>query len=91
MVADKNDARRFADTTLERVRRCLPEKTPKQFLFEFVLWTRPAIQELIEYLCGMCMPIRTIGEYPKRWSYNVQCPLIGAYEPYPQAVQCWLD
>jgi transposase len=37
------------------------------------------------------MPIRTVGEYLKRWGYTPQKPLKRAYEQDPQAVKAWLD
>lgn len=73
------------------VQRCLQEKTPEQYRFEFALWTREAVQELIEYLCGVRMPIRTVGEYLKRWGFTPQRPLKRAYEQCPKALQQWLD
>ena len=37
------------------------------------------------------MPIRTVGEYLKRWGYTPQKPLKRAYEQNPQRVKAWLD
>ena len=37
------------------------------------------------------MPIRTVGEYLKRWGYTPQKPLKRAYEQDPQTVKAWLD
>lgn len=37
------------------------------------------------------MPIRTVGEYLKRWGYTPQKPLKRAYEQDPNAVKEWLD
>ena len=37
------------------------------------------------------MPIRTVGEYLKRWGYTPQKPLKRAYEQDPQAVKAWLE
>lgn len=37
------------------------------------------------------MPIRTVGEYLKRWGFTPQKPLRRAYEQNPQAVRKWLD
>jgi len=37
------------------------------------------------------MPIRTVGEYLKRWGYTPQKPLKRAYEQNPQQVKAWLD
>lgn len=37
------------------------------------------------------MPIRTVGEYLKRWGFTPQKPMKRAYEQNPKAVQRWLD
>jgi transposase len=37
------------------------------------------------------MPIRTVGEYLKRWSFTLQKPLKRAYEQRPVEVRRWLD
>jgi transposase len=37
------------------------------------------------------MPIRTVGEYLKRWGFTPQKPLKRAYEQRPAEVQRWLD
>jgi len=37
------------------------------------------------------MPIRTVGEYLKRWGFTPQKPLKRAYEQRPAAVRQWLN
>ena len=37
------------------------------------------------------MPIRTIGEYLKRWGFTPQKPLKRAYEQNPEAVKQWVE
>ena len=37
------------------------------------------------------MPIRTVGEYLRRWGYTPQKALKRAYEQNPQRVKAWLD
>ena len=37
------------------------------------------------------MPIRTVGEYLKRWGYSPQRPANRAYEQDPVAVETWLE
>ena len=37
------------------------------------------------------MPIRTVGEYLKRWGFTPQKPLKRAYEQNPKLVKKWLD
>ena len=48
------------------------------------------MRTLIEQQCGIKVPIRTVGEYLKRWGYSPQKPLKRAYEQNPKAVERWL-
>jgi transposase len=57
----------------------------------FALWTRVAVQQLVKQLYSIQMPIRTVGEYLKRWGFTPQKPLTRAYEKNPKAVGQWLD
>ena len=67
------------------------DKTPDQYKLSFALWTRQAVQELIQARLGVEMPIRTVGEYLKRWGFTPQKPLKRAYEQQPAKVRQWLD
>lgn len=64
---------------------------PDELKIDSALWTRQAVQTLIACECGVKMPIRTVGEYLKRWGYTPQKPLKRAYEQKPQAVKAWLE
>jgi transposase len=64
---------------------------PEEVGIDSALWTRRAVQTLIEQAFGVVMPIRTVGEYLKRWGYTPQKPLKRAYEQDPKAVEKWLD
>ncbi len=57
----------------------------------FALWTRQAVQQLIKHQYKIEMPIRTVGEYLKRWGFTPQKPTKRAYEQNPKAVKKWLD
>ena len=37
------------------------------------------------------MPVRTVGEYLKRWGFTPQKPLKFAYERKPELVKKWLE
>ena len=37
------------------------------------------------------MPLRTVGEYLKRWGFTPQKPLKRAYEQRPAEVRKWLE
>ena len=38
----------------------------------FALWTRVAVRQLIQMRFGIEMPVRTVGEYLKRWGFTTQ-------------------
>ena len=69
----------------------LVDKTPDQLKLQYALWTRQAVQLLIKLETGKWVPIRTIGEYLKRWGVAVQKPTKQAYEQRPAEVKRWLE
>lgn len=72
------------------IQELISEKMPDQLKLSFALWTRAAVRELIRTRCGLEMPIRTVGEYLKRWGFTPQKPLKRAYEQKPERVEAWL-
>ena len=58
-----------------RVRSCLITCTPDQLQFNFALWTRAAVRQLIAHLFKIDMPIRTVGHYLKQWGFTPQKPV----------------
>jgi transposase len=74
-----------------QVKRDLIDKTPDQLKLSFALWTREAVKLLIKHRFRIEMPIRTVGEYLKRWGFTPQKPVKRAYEQSSQAVQKWLE
>jgi len=73
-----------------QMKRALIDKTPDQLKLPFALWTREAVKILVKQRLGITMPIRTVGEYLKRWGFTPQKPIKRAYEQNSQAVQKWL-
>lgn len=74
----------------KEVKRLLVDKMPEQLKLPFALWTRNAVRLLIKHRFKFDMPIRTVGEYLKRWGFTPQKPVKRAYEQRPKAVQQWL-
>jgi transposase len=72
------------------VKRVIIDKTPEQLKMPFALWTRQAVQELMERTYGMNMPIRSVGNYLSRWGFTPQRPRKRAYEQQPAAIKKWL-
>jgi transposase len=75
----------------KELRAAISDKCPDQMKMPFALWTRVAVQQLIKQLWSIKMPIRTVGEYLKRWGFTPQKPLRRAYKQNPKAVEKWLD
>ena len=45
---------------------------------------------LVQQAYGIELPIRTLGEYLKRWGVTPQKPITRAYEQRPEAAKAWL-
>ena len=75
----------------KELQKAIRDKCPDQLKLPFALWTRIAVQLLIKDRWSIDMPIRTVGEYLKRWGFTPQKPLRRAYKQNPKAVKEWLD
>lgn len=73
------------------LKKMIVDKLPDQLKLDYVLWTRKAVQDLIDQEYSIKMPIRTVGDYLKRWGFTPQKPVKRAYEQSPKAVKRWLD
>lgn len=72
------------------IQRQISTNRPEQLKLEFALWTRAAVMLLVQQEFGIALPIRTMGEYLKRWGFTPQKPITRAYEQRPEAVKQWL-
>ena len=75
----------------KKIKQLMTDKYPDQLKLAYVLWTRKAVMELIERETGVVMPVRTVGEYLKRWGFTPQKAAKRAYEQNPKAVKKWLE
>ena len=73
------------------VQQQMREHFPDELGIDSALWTRLAVRTLIAQVNGVKMPIRTVGEYLKRWGMTPQKPLKRAYEQNPKLVETWLQ
>lgn len=63
---------------------------PSPLGLDFVLWSRRAVMQAIRLLFGIEMPVRTVGEYLRRWGF---LPDIQVHRAPPQEsllLQAWL-
>jgi transposase len=75
----------------ESIREKIKEKCPDQLDFDFALWTRGAVRELIKRETGVELSPQSVGVYLARWNYTPQKPVKYSYERSPAAVKKWLD
>ena len=87
----RGEGRQLTPEQEAEIRRLICDKTPDQLKMGFALWNRQAVSQLIEDRLGVKVPIRTIGEYLKRWGFTPQRPIKKAYEQRPAEVRKWLD
>jgi len=69
----------------------LDEQMPQDCGIQSPLWTRRAVRDLIQQRFGIEMPVRTVGEYLKRWGYTPKKPQRHARYQDPEEVQEWLE
>jgi len=83
--------RRLSWEQEKHIQRLILDKTPDQLKLGFALWNRQAVRMLIKQEFGVDLPVRTVGEYLRRWGYTPQKPIRRAYEQNLVQVRKWLD
>ena len=86
----KGQGMRLSGWQASLIKRLIIDKTPDQLKFQFPLWTREAVQQLISARLEVKLPIRTVGDYLKRWGFTPQKPTKRAFERNEKAVTRWL-
>jgi len=75
----------------QQVRRWILGKDPRQYGFDFALWTRRIVQELLHEKMGIELGLTAIGRLLAGLDITPQKPLRRAYERDPKAVALWLQ
>jgi len=75
----------------QRVKRWIVGKDPRQYGFEFGLWTRQIVVDLILKKMGVTLCLTAVGKLLAQLEITPQKPLRRAYERDPAAVQLWVD
>lgn len=82
--------RRLNATQEKAIRQLIADQMPDQLRLPFALWTRKAVAQLLAERFDLKLPVRTMGEYLKRWGFTPQKPIKKAYEQSPKQVKTWL-
>jgi len=83
--------RTLSDEQAEKIQQWMDQHCPDALGIPSALWTRKAVCELIQQKFGVRMPLRTVGEYLRRWGYTPQRPARKSYKQAPKEVQQWLE
>jgi transposase len=75
----------------QRVKRWIVGKDPRQYGFDYGLWTRRIVQSLIQQKFGLTMGVTAVGRLLAGLDITPQKPLRRAYERDPKAIQEWLE
>lgn len=83
--------RTLSDEQAHRIQDQIDNHSPEELGIPAALWTRKAVRDLIRDECGIDMPVRTVGEYLKRWGYTAKVPRRHARDQDPEEVAEWLE
>jgi transposase len=83
--------RTLSEEQARRIGAILDWRNPEEMGIASPLWTRRAVAALIDQEFGIDLPVRTVGEYLKRWGYTVKVPSRHARDQDPEEVQRWLE
>ncbi len=65
--------------------------TPDQLSLPFFLWSRQAVQALIQKKLDKRPSLGTVGRYLHQWGFTAKKTVRRAYEQKPEAVQRWIE
>jgi transposase len=83
--------RTLDDQQAAHLQQLIDENNPEDLGIAAPLWTRPAVRDLIRKEYGITMPVRTVGEYLKRWGYTAKRPRRHSKDQEPEEVREWLE
>ena len=73
----------------QQVLRWINGKNPMQYGFDFSLWTRNLVRELVQREFGVTLSLASIGTMLARLNLTPQKPLQRAYQRNPEAIARW--
>ena len=73
-----------------QVRRWISGKDPRQYGFDFGLWTRSILASMIEEKFGITVSVTAVGRLLAELDVTPQKPLRRAYERDPVAIKRWI-
>lgn len=87
----RGSGRSLDELHAQQIQALIDAHVPEELGIAAPLWTRRAVQELIQQSYGLRMPLRTVGEYLRRWGYTPKKPRRRAQRQDPAEVRQWLE
>lgn len=84
-------APRLAGKQREQLRKWIVGKDPRQLQFDFALWTRQMVRDLIKREFGVDYTPQAVGNILRDMGLSPQRPLVRAYEQDPERVRRWKE
>lgn len=81
--------RKLTPAQERQVFRWINGKNPMQYGFDFGLWTRQIVRELLEMKFGVSLSLASVGTLLARLGLTPQKPLQRAYQRDPDAIEQW--
>src|SRR5215470_13346275 len=81
--------RKLTKSQQRQVFRWINGKDPRQYGFDFGLWTRLIVAELIADRFGITLSLASVGKLLADLGLTPQKPLMRAYERDPAAIEAW--
>jgi transposase len=81
--------RKLTTAQEQQVLRWINGKNPMQYGFDFGLWTRNLVRELVQRKYGTTLSLASIGTMLARLNLTPQKPLQRAYQRDPEAIERW--
>lgn len=82
-------APKLTDQQLGELYALVAGNDPRQLQFEFALWTREMVRELIKRRFGVSLAVTSVGRILRGLGMSAQKPLWRAYQADPEAVERW--
>jgi transposase len=83
-------AYKLSEDQMKHLRKAIKDKVPDQLKLPFGLWTRQAVQQLIENTYDVTLSRWQVGRYLKAWGFTPQKPISKAIEQKPHQVRAWM-
>ena len=81
----------LSDAQQGRVVKAIEGACPDQYMLEQALWTRQAVADLVERLCGVRPALRTVSTWLRGWGFTSKKPVWRVWAQNEEAVRVFME